>query len=339
MGQKGTVMRFDLGNVAMVVVVCILIGGVGYYGYRYMIREEILEEAEVAAPYWGNINFKVSETDALGGAAHTSAGVVFKYHTNEPADEIGGVSITTSGTVIEMDPTQKGYCWISTDLGTDEYALAKWLEPTFKVQNPRIREVKWKDITGDDLDEMLVKVWLGDLQKGTTDPVWTMKMPWFDEDVASYGDDNPADQTGISLTAGTEVTVTWKLNGITAEDAGVIGKIYFVTNDTREGNDIRLTTLKLYGAWTIKGQTAWAAPTGISAGAYEAYYFQPVEYTDPVEGILVYRETNAADALYLDLKCKMYFESADAVLVDLYIELIAADGATTQVNDQVMLTD
>jgi hypothetical protein len=330
-------MKFDLQNVATVTILVMIIVGGGFFLYKYAIQEEIIEEP-IEAPYHGNVNFKVSETDALAGGSHTSTSVVFSYFVNEPTSDLGGLSITTSGTVIEIEPTQEGYCWIVVDMGDDEYPIARWMEPIFRDNNPRIVDIKFKDLTGDDKDEMLLRIWLGDLQKGTTDPVWTLKMPWVDEDVSGITTDNPADQSSIGTTSGTEITIKWDVSGCTVEDGFAIGKLYFVTNDTREGNDVRLINVKMYGSMKVKGQTSWSTPTATSAGDYEAYYYNPTDYTDPIEGILVYRDTDDADSLTIELKVKCYFETNDNVTVDLYFETVGGDGATAQVTDSVKLS-
>jgi hypothetical protein len=327
----------DIGSWTILIVIAVLIVGAGFFAYKYMIAEEIIDEPDVL--FHGNVNFKVSETDALAGGSHTSTNVVFLYFVNEPTDDLGGLSITTTGTGIEIEPTQLGYCWISVDNGDDEYPISRWLEPTFKAQNPRIREIVWRDLTGDDKDEMLIKIWLGDLQVGVQDPIWTLKMPWVDEDVSGITTDNPSDQVSIGTGSGTEVTIKWDVSGCTAEDGFVLGKIYFTTNDTREGNDVRLTKLKMYGSMRVKGQTSWAAPTGMSAGDYEAYYFQPVDYTDPMDGILVYRDTDDADSLTIELTVKCYLETLDDIDVSIYLETVGGDGATAQVTDTVSLKE
>ncbi|KKL74459.1 hypothetical protein LCGC14_2064650, partial [marine sediment metagenome] len=48
--------------------------------------------------------------------------------------------------------------------------------------------------------------------------------------------------------------------------------------------------------------------------------------------------TNAPDTLYVTVNVRCTLESSENVLIDLYIDFVAADGAITQVNDQVMLS-
>jgi len=342
--MSGTV-KFDTANVIWTVVIVMLVAGFGIYTYRTFIAGEDVGIGDITKPtqepFAGNIDIKTSETDFLGGAAHTSSNAILKFYTVEPVDsDAAGVVISSTAKSIYLPEKNKGKAWVSIHNEDDGYLIAKWMESIFKQNNPEIVEVMYRDLNNDNKKEMVARLDFSDiLVSSGQDPEWTFIINWIDEDVASWSDDDPADQTGLGETSGTDFTITWKLSGITAEDGAVIGKLYFVTNDTREGNDIRLEDVKLYGGHTIMGKSSWANPVAISNGDYEAYYYAPTEYTDPFEGILVYRKTDASDSLFVDLSGKLYLETNNKITVDLYMELVGGDGTTTQVNDQVLLNE
>jgi hypothetical protein len=341
-------MKFDLQNLMLGTILVILIAGASWYGYNEYVapqEEETKDPTGAKVPvseiYSGNIKWVIDETDFLATGSHTSTNEIFYLFNSEPMDESdagGGNQLTTSGEVVDLPAENKGWAWIGVHNGDDEYMIAQWLESTFKGLNSRCKEIKWRDITGDDKDEMICKFWVGDIKVGSSqDPVVTIQFPWIDEDVSGITEDSPSDQSSIGTGSGTTVTITWLFSGLAEEDGYVIGKLYFVTNDTREGNDVRLKNLELSGGVDVYGKTSWSVPESTSAGDYEAYYFNPKDYTDPMDGILVYRDTDAPDQLYVTLTIDCYFEASDCVTVDVYMETVGGDGATTQVTDSVSL--
>ena len=326
-------MKFDYVNVAIVTLIAtgIFFGGLYVKNNILVSTVDGIPEAEI---YRGNLAVKTSENDFVSGGAHTSSNAKIYWYSTEPTSESDGIVISSTAKTVEV---MDGWGWVSVHNEDDGYLIAPWLESEFRNQNPRIKEIYYKDLDSDDKKELVAKVWFGDLKVGAEDPEWTFNINWIDEDV-TLSDDNPSDITGQGTTSGTAFTITWKLSGLTAGDGCVFGKIYFATNDTREGNDIRLEDLRLYGDWTIKGKTSWSTPVSVSSGNYEAIYFSPIEYTDPFNGILCYRKPQASDALYVSLQGKTYLEAGNNITVDLFIEIIGGDGATTQLNDQVMIS-
>lgn len=337
-------MKFDPMNVAVTVVVALLVAGACIYAYKAYVVGEDVSIRDITAPideiYAGNLDVKTSETDFLGGATHSSTNAILKFYTVEPVDsDAAGVVISSTSKNIYLPEDNKGIAWVSIHNEDDGYLISKWMESIFKQNNPEIKEVMYRDLNNDNKKEMVAKCDFSRMKVSSgQDPEWTFIINWIDED-AAWATDSPADQTGLGEVSGTAFTITWKLSGITVEDGGVIGKIYFVTNDTREANDIRLESVKLYGGHTVKGKDSWANPVATSQGAYEAYYYQPTEYTDPFEGILVYRETAASDSLFIDLNGKLYLETNNKITVDVFVEVVGGDGTSAQVTDSVMMCE
>ena len=319
----------------------IAVGG-GFYAYNNWITPQTTVDGTdipIDQLFAGNLDVKISEGDFVEGGSHTSSNAKLYFYTVEPNTEADGVTISSTAKTIEIARTSGGWGWISIHNEDAGYLIAPWLESNFKNQNPRVKEVYYKDLDNDDKKEMIGKCWFGDMAVASgQDPEWTLNVQWVDEDVA-LADDDPADQTGLGEVSGTAFAITWKLSGYTAGDGNVIGKVYVVTNDTREGEDIRCEDLRMYGDITVVGKDSWSTPAYTSSSAYEAYYFMPTEYTDPYNGILTYRSPQSADALYITLQGKLYLETNNNITVDLYVILISGTGSTTQVTDSVTMSE
>ena len=334
-------MKFDYGNVFGVLILAVLVIGGSFYIYKnYLIPKETIpiSESEI---YIGGINFKISQTDSLAGGTHAPTNPVYYFYHSEPTSWGTGISITASGTVIEVTKEDKGYCWMALYCGDDEYFdLNKILSA-----NSRIKQWYYKDLDGDDVSELVLKLWVGNV--GVTgqgvDPSFTLALPMIDEDVAGWTDDNPDDKSAIGTTAGTEITVTWKFEGISLYDGGVIAQIYFMTNSTLKGDDIKLDEVRIFGDTTIDTRNLPSStlhPVKEVSGNYGAYFFSPDDYEDPYHGILVSRPEGANDATYISLKMKLYFDSgssAEWITVDIYVDVVGSDGAISTLNDQVIL--
>jgi len=328
-------MEFDYLNlIGAVFAVALAIGGV-WLAYDYLTPASTVDGTPIDQIFRGNLDVKTSENDFVTGGSHTSSNAKLYAYQYDPMSEADGVTISSSAKTIEVQ--EGGWLWFSIHNEDDGYLIAPWMESTFKNQNPRVKEIYYKDLDNDDKKEMIAKAWFGDIKIGAEDPEFTLNINWVDEDVA-LTDDDPSDQTSLGTTSGTAFSQTWKISGFGAGDGCVIGKIYFVTNDTREGEDIRLEDLRLFGDITIKGKASWSAPVDISASAYEATYYSPTEYTDPFNGILVYREPQATDALYVSVSGKLYLETSNNITLDMYLILVGGDGTTVQVTDSVTLS-
>jgi hypothetical protein len=285
--------------------------------------------------YYGSAQFKIVQGDFFTGASVSPTNAKYVLYHSKPGVGVTGTSISASGTTTELLKSDKGYVWMEI-YGGDDYYL---MEDEFLAGNGRVAESYWDDYDGDGKDEFVVKLWVGDIGErgqGLT-PVVSLSLPLLDEDTASWSDDDPSDQSGIG-TGETTVTITWKLSGITAEDGAVFGRLYFATNSTRGGDDVRFEEMSLSGGWTIKGQTSWGAPVYEENGNYEAWYIRTDDYLEPHNGIAVYRSTNAADALYVTVSVRCTFETGDVVSVTLYADVIGPDGDVTTVSDAVNLS-
>jgi hypothetical protein len=127
---------------------------------------------------------------------------------------------------------------------------------------------------------------------------------------------------------------------MTAEDGYYLGRLYIATNSTRGGDDVRCAELTLSGGWTIGGQTTWGGPVSESNGDYEAwYYLGGADYTEAHNAIPMWRGTNAADALYITLNVKSYFETNDDIGFTLYMDWVQPDGNIDTDSDVVDLEE
>jgi hypothetical protein len=130
-------------------------------------------------------------------------------------------------------------------------------------------------------------------------------------------------------------TITWKFSGITAEDGYYLARLFFVTNETRVGDDVRLKDVSISGGWTFDGPSSISAPVLETSGDYEAYYINPTDYTEISNAIPVYRGTRAADSLYITLNVDCYLESGDSISITIYVDWVTAEGSIDQDSDAV----
>ncbi len=327
--------KFDQKNVVTTVFIILLMIGGAFLFWNYLQKEEVIDSGdEPIGAYAGNVNFVITISDSLAGGAH-SPGTQTYYYNSVPPTTLSGIVMTAAGHVIRVDKEQNGIAYITLKVGTDEYLDYQ----TFKATNPSVLSSTWMDMDGDDKDELLIKVDVSDLSATGQNPTYNLNVPMIDEDVASWTDNDPSDKTGIGETSGTLNTIKWEFTGLDAGDGGVIGRIYFTTNVSREGDDIRLHALTLSGPWVIQGRTSWGNPIRTGNGNYEAYYFYPDIYTDPSDGILVMRPTGKTDRLDVELSYKSYFETNDQIIITLYMDIIAGDGAVTTLSDAVTVAE
>jgi len=308
--------KFDMENVAgVVIMVIILVAGSMYAYQQFMVPQTVVDGEGIPTDeiFAGNLDAKVKENDYVAGSTHSSTGAKIFIHALDP----------TSESVHNED---------------DGFLITPWLEGVFKQQNPRVKEVYYKDLDSDDKKEMIGKCWFGDIVVGSgQDPEWTLILNWIDEDIA-LAMSSPSDLTGQGTGSGTSFGLTWLLSGWTAGDGCPIVKVYVVTNDTREGEDITLQGLRMYGDITVIGKTSWSSPEYTSSSAYEGYYYMPTDYTDPFNGILTYRGAQASDELYVSLAGKTFHEANGNITVDLFVVVVGGDGSTAQLTDSVTLS-
>jgi len=284
--------------------------------------------------YTRSVNIKINEGDYFTGAdvSPTNAAYLL-FHADPRTGVTGSEAITATGTTTSVS-TQYIYLRI---YGGDDYYM---ITDQFGCTGAKIVDRFWYDFDGDGDDDFFVKLDMSDAVRVDSDNVHyvTVLLKLLDEDTSNWSDDNPSDISSIGTSESVQ-TITWKISGITAEDGAVISRLYFATNSTRGGDDVRFESLSLSGGWRILGQTAWSAPVREDNGNYEAWYLtgEP-DYLEPHNGMVVLRGTNDADSLYVTVQVRCTLESGDNITVDLYMDVLSPDGAVTTVNDQVMLS-
>ena len=292
--------------------------------------------------YFGACTFKITMSDYFTGADSTgdsSSEAASLFHS-KPGIGSAGASVTpgTTGNTHEVLESDQGYVWFYFYSGDDLY----FMDHLFSAANPRVTEHEWLDYDNDGKDEFIFKAWVGDAGirgQGLT-PVIVFATSTVDEDDGTIADDNPTDSTGVGEVSGTVTAITWKLSGITAEDGYWLGRLYIATNATRGGDDVRCAELTLSGGWTIIGQTSWGAPVSESNGNYEAWYFLGgADYTEQHNAIKIFRATNTADAMYVTLNVKTYYETNDRVEFTLYLDFVQPDGNIDTDSDGVNINE
>jgi hypothetical protein len=289
--------------------------------------------------YYGNVQFIINRNDHLAGGAVTPTSDAYSLFHAEPYEGLSAIAITASGTTTEVTRNDAGYIWMTLYGGTDFYIV----EDAFLNGNPRVKSSYWKDYDNDGDDDFVIKVYVGDVGVigSAQTPTCTLSLPLLDEDVASYSDDSPADITGIDETEVVQA-VTWKLSGITAEDGAFLTRLYFATNATRGGDDIRFEELSLSGGWVSSSgaKTYWGSPVKEENGNYEAWYINPADYLEYHQGERVWRATNDADTLYVTVNVRCTLNTNEQYEVTLYADFLDPDGSSiTTVSDGVNLEE
>jgi len=339
-------MKFEIPNWAIVlIIIAIVLTPIGAAIKTGLIDTaklfgletgEVKEEEELPAEqiYYGAAQFKVVQGNYFTGAAVTPTNPIYTMFHSKPTKGVAGTAITASGTTTEINKEDNGYVYMEIYGGDDYYIKedAFLLEST----NPRIKDSYWEDFDADGKDDFIIKLWVGDVGErgqGLT-PVVSLSLPLVSEDDGNIADDNPADITGIG-TSEVVKSCTWKLSGIPEQKGYAIARLYIGTNTTRGGDDIRFENLKMYGGWTVEGQSSWSMPIREENGNYEAWYIATSDYTEVHLATKILREKNVADALFVELSARCTFETGDHITVTLYVDFITAEGNIDSISDAV----
>lgn len=283
------------------------------------------------------ISLIVSQSDWQAGGAASPTTPVYKMFYEQPTADSSGEDLTVAGEDVTIKASNDGVIWIDAYGGTDFYLLPDEIEGS----NSEVSQIVHEDYDADGKMDLLIECDLSAFLMGPQDfkPSFTLSMPLLDLDVTSLADNNPADITSIG-TSETVTNIEWVLSGVTAEDGLVISELYFVTNSTRQGEDIRFEELYFGGQWTVEGQTSWNSPIDYTYGDYTAYYIKAPDNNDPLSSgtVMAFRDTNKADTFDVSVNARMTLETGNNILVDLYVTCVSPDGTVTEVNDQVMLS-
>lgn len=289
-----------------------------------------------AGTYYGNVNFIINQHDHLAGGAVTPTNGAYELFHGQPVKGLGGIAITASGTTTEVSRSDSGAVWMTLYGGDDFYIV----EDCFRSSNPRVKQAYWSDYDEDGDEDYVVQLDVSDIGiiGSAQTPDCTLSLPLLDLDKTGLTDDDPSDVTGIG-TSEVVKQVVWKLSGITAEDGVFMTRLYFATNSTRGGDDLRFEELSLSGGWVSSSgaQSYFGNPVKEENGNYEAWYVNPSDYLEYHQGMRLWRDTNEADSMYVSVNIRCILEAGDVLSVDIYADFVDPTGATAQVTDQVLL--
>lgn len=285
--------------------------------------------------YYGSCSFKINQQDYLAGGAASPTGAKYLLFHTKPVKGATFSSITAGGTTTDIRKADKGYVWYTIYGGSDFFIV----EEAFIAGNSRIVDDYWEDYDEDGDDDFIIKVYVGDVGErgqGLT-PVCALDLPLLQLDL-TLTNDNPDDQTGLEETEKV-VQIEWELSGITEEYGCYLTELYFVTNDTRKGNDVKLEEVTLSGGWvrTSGAPTEFDVPCKEENGDYEAWYYKADDNREYNQGIRMWRDTGEPDTLHVTLNVRITFEENDAIGIHLYATFIGPDGTDAQVDDEVGL--
>jgi len=293
---------------------------------------------DMRVPFYGNLDISINIMDMLAGASASPTSDAYTYHKNKPTSHSVGEAITIAGSTHRMDQRMSGKFWLEIYGGSDFYVPIEY----FKASNPMCVSAMWEDYDSDGTDELLAHFDVSQISEPdpNTNPDLVVVMPVLDIDTTSWSDDNPSDITGIGETEVVQ-TVTWKLSGITAEDAAYITELYFSTNVTKEGEDIKIEEVTLSGGWVQSSGAPlhFSGPVRVENQYYYTYYIYPNDRTDYHNGIRVWRDTNEADTLYVTANVRCTFETNDETEITLNIVTADPSGQADSYTDAVSLNE
>jgi len=283
----------------------------------------------------GVCTIKVNSVNVVDDAAESLTSSAFAAYHGAKGPGVSGLAISASGTDFAVDPEDEGIMYLKVYAGTAHYTVMSALVSA----NPRIDSYEWTDLDANGLDDLILTVDLNGIKEQTVGvkPEWTLVLPVIDEDVTGLTDDNPADQSGIGTTEKV-VQITWDISGASEKAGFVISRLYFTTNETREGTDIKLEELTISGMNLDVGYTLPVfTQSGPNAGDYEAWYLRNMDYNDYHRGLMAIRWSNKADKLSITLSVRCTFESGDKLKVQLEMEYVQAEGTIATLQDDVVL--
>jgi hypothetical protein len=283
------------------------------------------------------VSLVVSQSDWQAGGSATPTTPVYTLYHGRPGKDSSGNSLTVAGEDIQVKASENGRVWIDCYGGTDFYLV----EDALRDANPEIKNVVKEDFDGDGKLDFLAELDLSGFLIGSQEfkPSYTLSMPLLDVDITGVTSSNPADQSSIG-TSETVVTIKHTISAVTAEDGLVISELYYTTNSTREGDDLRFEELYITGQWTVDGPTAIASPVHKTYGDYSGYYIYADESNEPLDdkAMMAYRDTGRADDMTVSVNIRVTGETSEVYVVTLYITLVQPDGTVTEVSDAVTLS-
>ena len=311
-----------------VALICIAI--VAYYTYSQGYWTYNINKTET--PFYGNLQIKISENNLYGGSETTSNPVYEAFHSySYEAGLTSSKAISASGTTFEVQKEDEGIIYMMFH-GGDSHFIADWAVGE-SGRNPRVVETFWSDYDDDGKDEFFAKFDVGDISDPmpTTAATLDITLPLIKEDVSGLTDDNPVDKTSIG-TAEVTKTLKWTISGVSEKSGFVIGRLYFSTNATREGDDIQLQKLAISGTLS----KTLTSPVDTEENTYTAWYLKPSDYTEVHNGWMCVRQTNMEDGLVVELTVRFTLESGDKVGITLNMVVLNSDGGeATTISDEI----
>jgi len=293
------------------------------------------EDHVVEGPYVGTVTLKVNSVNVVDDGAESLTSSAFTAYHGAKGAGVGGLAVSASGTDFVIEDADDGIVYMKVYGGTAHYIVVSEM----LASNKEIESSYWEDLDNDGLDDLVIKVNLADVQETTVGvkPQWTLVLPVVDEDVTGLTDDNPSDITSVGTTEVVK-SITWDISGVSERAGFVIARLWFSTNATRSGEDIKFEEITVSGMGLDWGLTAPVfTQGGPNAGDLEAWYIKPDDYNDYHKGLMPIRWVNKADKLSITLQVRCTFESGDKVKVQLELEYLQAEGTLATLQDDVGL--
>lgn len=337
---RGKILGFPTSYVVIALLICAYIYvpafGVAVNDLLGSLKGSLgLSGISTVGTYQGNVQLIENIQDKILGTAVDPTADTYRVFYNQPTTGAGGIVLTTTGTTVTA-PAQ-GYVWLAINGGSDYF----FCEDYFNILNSAFvisGSGYWADLEDDNTPDYVVKI---DTSKAgvtgqTQTPNINLIIPELHEDMTLAVGSAPADQAAVGA-AETVVSITYGLNGITANDGFFVTRVYFTVNTTIAGGQVAFEEMSWSGGLCASSgaQTFWSAPAKTVEGSTSYWYYilgDPTYKEYPNGERLWYKSASEADTMYMTIKvrCKL----VDGMAITMYLD--ATDGGGTQ---QAQLTD
>lgn len=307
------------------------------------------------------IGWQYTETNAGNGASLTTSTPQYNVIPSggkalaaiQTLFGVAGTPIAsgTTSTNIPVSVSDNGIQYLNIDSGTTDYPDPAQIRNS--QSNSYINDCYWKPYTSRNVNELVCEVSVPKTSPNANDPVPVQNRlavrAWPDDVALTLS--APADQTGISTTAGTPFTVTWTITDQADNQGSVFARLYITSNQTTATITIKDVTIEsaLGVVDMFNSRNLGTAPvfvpqaTGFTSGGiaqtWQIFPLGTVEASDYSRGLLIGR-SGTADSIRITLNGWTSFPVAsDGENIVMNYRLISAGNALqTAVSDTVLLS-
>jgi len=290
-----------------------------------------------------SITFINSTENSMTGASVSPTAYSYRvFHSNGRSlasvstlyGESGTLLVSgSSGTSFQYLKSDAGKVFVSVYTGTAHFPNTYSL----RLSNPGYVTSKWLCVDSPTVPRLVMEIDLTKYGEPNLNVDPSIRIPLHIRVVpedTSVSVSSPADKTGVGTAAGTEVTITWTVTGITADSGMSIAELYFTSNQTTDKitfQDVTFTknlpiVLADPNAAPISSIYLPIAEFKATTGGTQLARYIYAQGGNLAGCYLVEDPTGGWDGIDITLRIKTYFSGSDPVTCVFSLRLIDADG-------------